>query len=29
MFDEIHRKKAEQSGHRFMDFLRGVLGGKR
>lgn len=27
-FDEIHRKKAEQSGRGFMDFLKGVLGGK-
>lgn len=27
-FDDIHRKKAEQAGHGFMDFLKGVLGGK-
>ena len=27
-FDDIHRKKAEQAGRGFMDFLRGVLGGK-
>lgn len=27
-FDDIHRKKAEQAGHGFMEFLRGVLGGK-
>jgi molecular chaperone DnaJ len=27
-FDDIHRKKAEQAGHGFMDFLKTVLGGK-
>ncbi len=27
-FDEIHRKKAEQSGHGFIDFLKGILSGK-
>jgi len=27
-FDDLHRKKAEQSGHGFIDFLKGILSGK-